>query len=69
MKIETLLNLLGTCLFGLLGLGALVGAVFFGAWWHFVTAVGCALMAFVLYKDDDYGIESVASYFKCIKSK
>lgn len=69
MKFETLLNLVGACLFGLLGIGALVGAIFWGAWWHFITAGACALMAFVLYRDDEYGTESVASYFKRINSK
>lgn len=69
MKIETLINLAGSVIFGLLGITALIGAIFFGAWWHFVTFVMCALMAYVLYKDDMYGTESVSSYLKRIKNK
>ena len=52
MKFETLINLVGSAIFGLIGLSALIGAIFFGAWWHFVTFGMCALMAYVLYKND-----------------
>lgn len=45
MKFETLINLVGSAIFGLIGLSALIGAIFFGAWWHFVTFGMCALMA------------------------
>lgn len=68
MKFETLINLAGSVIFGLLGITALIGAIFFGAWWHFVTFGMCALMA-LLYTDDEYGTESVATFFKRIKSK
>ena len=68
MKFETLINLAGSVIFGLLGITALIGAIFFGAWWHFVTFVMCALMAYVLYTDE-YGTESVSAFFKRIKSK
>lgn len=64
MKFETLLNLVGSCIFGLLGISALVGAIFFGAWWHLVTFGMCALMAYTLYKDRAYGIESVEVFLK-----
>ena len=33
MKFETLINLAGSVIFGLLGITALIGAIFFGAWW------------------------------------
>lgn len=69
MKFETLINLVGSAIFGLIGLSALIGAIFFGAWWHFVTFGMCALMAYVLYTDDEYDTESVATFFKRIKSK
>lgn len=69
MKFETLINLAGSVIFGLLGITALIGAIFFGAWWHFVTFVMCALMAYVLYTDDEYGTESVSAFFKRTKSK
>lgn len=68
MKFETLINLAGSVIFGLLGITALIGAIFFGAWWHFVTFVMC-VMAYVLYTDDEYGTESVSAFFKRIKSK
>ena len=69
MKFETLINLAGSVIFGLLAITALIGAIFFGAWWHFVTFGMCALMAYVLYTDDEYGTESVSAFFKRIKSK
>ncbi len=68
MKFETLINLVGSAIFGLIGLSALIGAIFFGAW-LLVTFGMCALMAYVLYTDDEYGTESVATFFKRIKSK
>ena len=69
MKFETLINLAGSVIFGLLGITALIGVVFFGAWWGFITFGMCALMAYVLYTDDMYGTESVATFLKRIKSK
>lgn len=69
MRFETLINLVGSAIFGLIGLSALIGAIFFGAWWHFVTFGMCALMAYVLYTDDEYGTESVSAFLKRIKSK
>lgn len=69
MKFETLINFVGVVIFGLLGFAALIGAIFFGAWWQYVTFGMCALMAYVLYKDDQYGTESVSAFLKRIKSK
>lgn len=69
MKAETLGNLIWVAIWAILGLSALIGAIFFGAWWHFVIFGMCALMAYVLYTDDEYGTESVATFFKRIKSK
>ncbi len=69
MKFETLINLAGSVIFGLLGITALIGAIFFGAWWHFVTFGMCALVVYVLYTDNEYGIESVSAFFKRLKNK
>lgn len=63
MSYSTLGNFIWLCLFALLGLGALVGAVFCGAWWHLFTAAGCLVFCILLYADDAYGTESVKSYF------
>lgn len=41
MSFSTLTNLIQLCVFALLGLSSLVGALFFGAWWHLFTAAGC----------------------------
>lgn len=62
MSSETLGNFIWLCLFALLGLSALIGALFFGAWWHLFTAAMCFVMCLVLYFDDDYRTESVKSY-------
>lgn len=69
MKFETLINLVGSAIFGLLGIFALIGVIFFSAWWHIVTFCMCAMMSYVLYTDDMYGTESVSSYLKRIKNK
>ena len=69
MKFETLINLAGSVIFGLLGITALIGAIFFGAWWHFVTFGMCARVVYVLYTDNEYGIESVSAFFKRLKNK
>ncbi len=69
MKVETIINLVGSILFGSLGLIALVSIIFFAAWWHIITAVGSLSMAYTLYTDSEYGTESVQAYFKRIKSK
>lgn len=63
MSFSTLTNLIQLCVFALLGLSSLVGALFFGAWWHLFTAAGCLVFCIVLYMDDDYGTESVKPYF------
>nr|DAS12434.1 MAG TPA: hypothetical protein [Bacteriophage sp.] len=69
MKFETLINLVGSILFGLLGMVAFFAALFYCAWWHVVTAIGSLVLSYTLFKDDEYGIESVQAYFKRIKSK
>ena len=38
--------------FAVLGLGAIYGAIFKGAWWHIGTAVICAIMAVALWNDE-----------------
>ena len=40
-----------TLAFAVLGLGAICGAIFKGAWWHISTAVICAAMAVGLWKN------------------
>ena len=63
MSFSTLTNLIQLCVFALLGLCSLIGALFFGAWWHLFTAAICFVFCLVLYFDDEYGTESVKSYF------
>lgn len=63
MSYSTLGNFIWLCLFALLGLSALIGALVWGAWWHLFTAAVCLVFCIVLYLDDDYGTESVKSYF------
>lgn len=64
MKAETLLNLIQCSVTLLLGIAALVGAIFFNASFHFVTASCCLFLAWVFYTDNEYGTESVRDYFK-----
>jgi hypothetical protein len=64
MKAETLGNLIWVAIWAILGLSALIGAIFFGAYWHFFTAGMCFVMAIVLYNDNAYGCESVKHYFE-----
>lgn len=45
------LNITTIILFGLLGLLALGCALFAGAWWHYYTAVACALLVLVSLDD------------------
>lgn len=69
MKFETLINLVGSILFWLLGMVALFAVLFYCAWWHVFTAIGSLALSYALFKDDEYGTESVQAYFKRIKSK
>lgn len=62
MKISTLSNLIQLCVFALLGVCALTGAIFCNAWWHYFTAAACFIFARMLYTDDQYGIESVRTF-------
>lgn len=62
MSNSTLGNLIWLCLFALLGLSALVGAVCFGAWHQLFVAGMCFVFCLILYFDDEYGTESVKSY-------
>lgn len=63
MKFETLVNLIWIAIWAILGITALIGAIFCGAYWHFFTAGACLLLAIVLYNDDQYDTESVKSFF------
>lgn len=64
MKAETLMNLVWVAIWAILGLTALFGAIFCGAYWHFFTAGACLLFVIVLWNDDAYGNESVRHYFE-----
>ena len=43
MKAETLGNLIWVAIWAILGLSALIGAIFFGAYWHFLLLVCASL--------------------------
>jgi hypothetical protein len=45
------LNITFIILFGLLGLLALGCALFAGAWWHYYTALACAILVLVSLAD------------------
>lgn len=62
MSSDTLGNFIWLCVFALLGLSALVGAVVWGAWHQLFLAAMCLVFCLVLYFDNDYGTESVKSY-------
>ena len=62
MNLSTLSNLIQLCIFALLGLGALSGAIFCNAWWHYFTAAMCFVFAWVLYTDNQNEVESVRAY-------
>lgn len=64
MKSDTLINLIQSAVSVMLGIIAVVGAIFCNAHYHFVTAFMCFLMGWIFYKDDAYGTESVHHYFK-----
>lgn len=64
MKAETLANLIWIAIWAILGISALIGAIFFGAYWHYFTAGACLLFVCVLWNDNAYGIESVKHYFE-----
>lgn len=57
------LNLIFVVLWAILGLAALIVAIFCNASWHFFTAVVCFLLACALWNDNVHGNESVKSYF------
>jgi len=48
---DKITNIAGAVLFGVLGLMALIGALFFGATHHFVTAAIGAIMAWALWAE------------------
>nr|DAF67707.1 MAG TPA: hypothetical protein [Caudoviricetes sp.] len=65
MKGSTIFNLVWGSLWLMLGLCALVGAMFYGAWWHYFTAAACALFTFLSYNETENGTEeSVIAYFQ-----
>ena len=41
-----------------------IGAAFYGAWWHWGTALGCAIMFWVLYTDRGDDGRNVRSVLK-----
>lgn len=63
MKTEIVSNLVWIAIWVILGITALIGAIFCGAYWHFFTAGACLLFVVVLWNDNAYGRESVKSYF------
>lgn len=63
MKTEIISNLVWIAIWAILGITALIAAIFCGAYWHFFTAGACLLFVVVLWNDDAYGRESVKSYF------
>ena len=69
MNFDMLLNLILGCMLALLGLGALIGAIFFDAYWHFLTAVVCILLAYILFSESLYDNESIISYFSKISKR
>jgi hypothetical protein len=64
MKGEILANLIQCSVTLLLGIIALVGALFYGASFHFFTAIACFWLAWVFYTDNEYRIISIREYFK-----
>lgn len=64
MKSDTLANFIQCVITLSLGIFALVAALFFGAVWHFISAVMCFFLAWILYTDDAYGVVSVRQWFK-----
>ena len=62
MKTEILINLVWMAIWAILGTVALVGVIFYGAWWHLFTVSFCALFICVLYDDPAEGNESVKTY-------
>ena len=62
MKKVTFLNLVQMLILAILGLSALVGAMFFGAIFHYLTAIMCAILSYSLFVDHNCG-ESVRDYF------
>jgi hypothetical protein len=64
MEKETLSNLIQCSVSLLIGIIALVGAVFFNAGFHYFTSLGCFILAWVFYTDNEYGIVSVRQYLR-----
>lgn len=60
----TIQNLIFCIVSFILGTTGLIGAVFFGAWWHLVTASGCFLIAWMMFIDNSYDVESVKHYIQ-----
>lgn len=48
MKTEIVSNLVWIAIWSILGITALIGAIFCGAYWHFFTAGACLLFVVVL---------------------
>ena len=60
----TLTNLIICIVFASLGFMCLIGAIFYGAWWHFFTGGGSLILAWVNFTDEAYGVESVKHYLQ-----
>lgn len=67
MNFDTLTNLISLTAFLIVAVGALIGAIFYGAWWHLLTAGICFLFVVMLWEDEHGGTESLKSYFKSKK--
>lgn len=64
MAKEFLTNLIICIISLILGIIALIGVIFCGAWWHLVTASGCFLIAWMMFIDNSYDVESVKHYIQ-----
>ncbi len=62
MKTEIVSNLVWIAIWAVLGITALIVAVFCGACWHYFTAGVCLILVIILWNDDANG-ESVKSFF------
>jgi len=65
----TIQNLIFCIVSFILGTTGLIGAVFFSAWWHLITCIGCYAFTWIMFTDDAYDVESVRHYLQSKKSK
>lgn len=62
-----LVNLISFFLLMLLFVACLYGVIFCGAWWHAPMALGCAVLAKMIYYND--GEDSVCNLVKDLRGK